>query len=174
MMGKFTKRAQEALQASQQVAAQLGHGYVGTEHILLGLIRVEESVAAKALKNQGVSEEDIINKLKAVIGSGDISIAEPQDFTPRAKRILEMSFREALKMGTGYIGTEHLLLALLREQDSIAVKLLISMGINPQSIYDDIMAMLGESNKGQGGITINNKVASKVSNSDTPTLDQFS
>ncbi|NLJ88880.1 MAG: ATP-dependent Clp protease ATP-binding subunit [Epulopiscium sp.] len=174
MMGKFTKRAQEALQASQQVAAQLGHGYVGTEHILLGLIRVEESVAAKALKNQGVSEEDIINKLKAVIGSGDISIAEPQDFTPRAKRILEMSFREALKMGTGYIGTEHLLLALLREQDSIAVKLLISMGINPQNIYDDIMAMLGESNKGQGGITINNKVASKVSNSDTPTLDQFS
>lgn len=173
-MGKFTKRAQEALQASQQVAAQLGHGYVGTEHILLGLIRVEESVAAKALKNQGVSEEDIINKLKAVIGSGDISIAEPQDFTPRAKRILEMSFREALKMGTGYIGTEHLLLALLREQDSIAVKLLISMGINPQNIYDDIMAMLGESNKGQGGITINNKVASKVSNSDTPTLDQFS
>ena len=173
MMGNL-KRAQEALQASQQVAAQLGHGYVGTEHILLGLIRVEESVAAKALKNQGVSEEDIINKLKAVIGSGDISIAEPQDFTPRAKRILEMSFREALKMGTGYIGTEHLLLALLREQDSIAVKLLISMGINPQNIYDDIMAMLGESNKGQGGITINNKVASKVSNSDTPTLDQFS
>ena len=75
--GKFTKQAQEALQASQQVAAQLGHGYVGTEHILLGLIRVEESVAAKALKNQGYLKK-ILLITKAVIGSGDISIAEPQ------------------------------------------------------------------------------------------------
>ncbi|HPT76470.1 MAG TPA: ATP-dependent Clp protease ATP-binding subunit [Defluviitaleaceae bacterium] len=173
MMGKFTRRAQEALQASQQAAAELGHGYVGTEHILIGLLRIDDSVAARALKNQGVSEEAIVDKLKAVIGMGDIATAEPQDFTPRAKRIIEMSFREALKMGAGYIGTEHLLLALLREQDCIAVKLLMSMGVNPQKIYDDIMAMLGENNKGQGGMPINQKGA-KNGHSDTPTLDQFS
>lgn len=173
MMGKFTKRAHEALQASQIAAAELGHGYVGTEHLLLGLIRGEDSVAARALKNQGVSEKDIVDKLKSVIGSGDVVTAEPQDFTPRAKRILEMSLREALKMGTGYIGTEHLLLALLREPDSIAIKLLSSLGINPQKIYDDIMSMLGEGEKSQDGTPMS-KQGRRTGKSDTPTLDQFS
>lgn len=173
MMGKFTKRAREALQASQIAAAELGHGYVGTEHLLLGLIRGEDSVAARALKNQGVSEKDIVDKLKSVIGSGDVVTAEPQDFTPRAKRILEMSLREALKMGTGYIGTEHLLLALLREPDSIAIKLLSSLGINPQKIYDDIMSMLGEGEKSQDGTPMS-KQGRRTGKSDTPTLDQFS
>lgn len=173
MMGKFTKRAQEALQASQQAAAELGHGYVGTEHLLLGLIRGGDSVAARALKNQGISEHDIIEKLKAVIGVSEVAISEPQDFTPRAKRIIEMSLREALKMGTGYIGTEHLLLALLRESDSIAVKLLISLDVSPQKIYEDIMSMLGEGDKGQDGMPMG-KQSRKSGKTDTPTLDQFS
>ncbi|NLM13065.1 MAG: ATP-dependent Clp protease ATP-binding subunit [Epulopiscium sp.] len=173
MMGKFTKRAQEALQASQQAAAELGHGYVGTEHLLLGLIRGGDSVAARALKNQGISEHDIIEKLKAVIGVSEVAISEPQDFTPRAKRIIEMSLREALKMGTGYIGTEHLLLALLRESDSIAVKLLISLDVSPQKIYEDIMNMLGEGDKGQDGMPMG-KQSRKSGKTDTPTLDQFS
>ncbi|NLK98628.1 ATP-dependent Clp protease ATP-binding subunit [Defluviitalea saccharophila] len=173
MMGKFTKRAQEALQASQQVAAELGHGYVGTEHLLLGLIRGGDSVAARALKNQGVSEHDIEEKLKTVIGTSEIAVSEPQDFTPRAKRVIENSLREALKMGTGYIGTEHLLLALLRESDSIAVKLLISLDVSPQKIYEDIMSMLGEGDKGQDGTPMG-KQNRKPGKTDTPTLDQFS
>lgn len=173
MMGKFTKRAHDALQFSQQVAGELGHGYVGTEHLLLGLIRGEDSVAARALKNQGVAEKDLIEKLQAITGSGDVTTAEPQDFTPRAKRVIEMSLREALKMGTGYIGTEHLLLALLRESDSIAVKLLISMEVSPQKIYEDIMSMLGEGDKNQDGNPMG-KHGRKAGKTDTPTLDQFS
>ncbi|MBM7684282.1 ATP-dependent Clp protease ATP-binding subunit [Defluviitalea raffinosedens] len=173
MMGKFTKRAQEALQSSQQAAAELGHGYVGTEHLLLGLIRGGDSVAARALKNQGVTEGEIIDKLRAIIGTGEAMISEPQDFTPRAKRVIENSLREALKMGTGYIGTEHLLLALLRETDSIAVKLLLSMEVNPQKIYEDIMAMLGEGDKGQNGMPMG-KQNRKPGKTNTPTLDQFS
>ncbi|WP_058486911.1 ATP-dependent Clp protease ATP-binding subunit [Defluviitalea phaphyphila] len=173
MMGKFTKRAQEALEAAQQVAIELGHGYVGTEHLLLGLLRGVDSVAAKALSNQGVTERDIIHKLQSIIGSGDITISDSIDFTPRAKRVIEMSLREALKMGTGYIGTEHLLLALLRETDSVAVRLLISSGVDPQKIYEDIMNMLGEGNKGQEGGSIN-QGAKRTGKSNTPTLDQFS
>ncbi|NMA82876.1 MAG: ATP-dependent Clp protease ATP-binding subunit [Epulopiscium sp.] len=173
MMGRFTERAQKAIELSQQAAAELGHGYVGTEHLLLGLIREGQGVAARALQNQGVTEEKILEKLQQIIGGGNGQHIEPQDFTPRTKRVLEMSFQQAMKVGTNYIGTEHLLLALLRETDCIATRILVSIEASPQKIYEDIMGMLGEGNKSGGGAPMGRQ-SGKERKSTTPTLDQFS
>ena len=144
MQGKFTKKAQEVLNKAQEAALQLGHKYVGTEHILLGLTNVKDSVAAKALEAQGITFEDVTEKIALLINASFVNYI-PQDFTPLAKRVVEYSVQEAFAMGTGYVGTEHILLALIQETDSIAVKILALLGANGQRIHDEIMGMLGES-----------------------------
>ncbi|NLL70396.1 MAG: ATP-dependent Clp protease ATP-binding subunit [Epulopiscium sp.] len=173
MMGRFTQRAQQAIALSQQAAAELGHGYVGTEHLLLGLLREGQGVAARALQNQGVTEEKILGKLQQIIGGGNGQYVEPQDFTPRSKRVIEMSFQQAMQLGTNYIGTEHILLALLRETDCIAVRILMNLEVNPQKIYEDILSMLGESGKNSSGAPMG-KQGGKDRKTSTPTLDQYS
>jgi len=176
MQGKFTEKAREAIAASQEAAADLGHGYVGTEHLLLGLRSVIDSVAAKTLAAQQISYEALEEKVVEVNGSAPGSTAEtPQGFTPRTKRVLELSLQEASQMGAGYIGTEHLLLALLRENDSIAVRILLSLGANLKQLYTEIMSMLGEGGPqaaGGGAQDPNNKQTRQKSN--TPVLDKFS
>mgnify|MGYP002509822241 CR=1 FL=1 len=144
MQRKYTKKAQTVLQLAQESALKLGNRFIGTEHILLGLTLVRDSVACKALEEQGITSDAIFEKITTLISRGSISYI-PQDFTPGAKRVLEFSNQEAQHMGTGYIGTEHLLLSLMKEVDSIAVKILIIMGVNAQKLYEDIMMMLGES-----------------------------
>lgn len=166
MQGNFTEKAREAITKAQQYAVHLGHNYVGTEHILLGLVGVKDSVASKAIEAQGVSEEAITEKIEELVGINNGGGYYPQDFTPRSKRVIDMSVQEAIKMGTGYVGTEHILLALMQEQDSIAVKILASLGVNGQKLYEDIMAMLGEGSS--------NNSSSGDSKSTTPTLDKFS
>ena len=166
MQGNFTEKAREAITKAQQYAVHLGHNYVGTEHILLGLVGVKDSVASKAIEAQGVSEEAITEKIEELVGVNNGGGYYPQDFTPRSKRVIDMSVQEAIKMGTGYVGTEHILLALMQEQDSIAVKILASLGVNGQKLYEDIMAMLGEGSS--------NNSSSGDSKSTTPTLDKFS
>lgn len=176
MMGRFTERAQRAIQFSQEAAQELKHNYVGTEHLLLGLIREQEGVAARALEAQGITEEKVLTKIKQLIGE-TAQEEEPQGFTPRTKRVLEMSFREALKMSTSYIGTEHLLLALIRESDSVAARILMSVGANPQQLYSEIVNMLGgnvpEGESGAVPPISNKKNSAKKGKSSTPTLDQF-
>ena len=115
-MDRFTQRSQRALELSLESAARMGHNYIGTEHILLGLLREEEGAAAKALKKYGVTVEKILDNIAATIGIGEPCRVDPSDMTPRVKRILENSYYEASNMGASYVGTEHILCALLKEQ----------------------------------------------------------
>ncbi len=173
MQIRFTKKAQEAIEEARQSAADLGQGYVGSEHLLIGLLRVKDSVAYKALEQQNVTENDIVEKIGELVGL-DSNVAEvPADFTPRTKRILEKSLQEALNMGTGYIGTEHLLLALIKEGDCVATRILAILNINGNRLYEDILTMLGEGEKGGSDNPIGSKPKNKK-NSNTPTLDKYS
>jgi ATP-dependent Clp protease ATP-binding subunit ClpC len=173
MQGKFTQKAQEAIQKAQETALEFGYKYVGTEHILLGLTLVKDSVAAKALESQGVTAKNVMEKMSALIGAKAVGFI-PQDFTPRAKRVVEFSVQEAYHMGTGYVGTEHLLLALMHETDSIAVKILVLMGVNAQRLYEDIMIMLGESENSSGSAGMGISMDRKDEKSPTENLDKFS
>ncbi len=174
MQGKFTQKAKEVLENAQQAALSLGHSYVGTEHILLGLLSVTDCVASRAIEAQGVNREDVIDKIEEMVGIHNGGGYMPSDYTPRSKRVIELSVSEALKMGTGYVGTEHILLALLNEQDSIAVKILETLGVNTQRLYEDIMGMLGEGEKTGGPAGMNSHSQASGGQSSTPTLDKYS
>ena len=167
MQGNFTEKAKEAIRKAQQYAVHLGHNYVGTEHLLLGLMGVKDSVASKAIEAQGITEDAITEKIDELVGLNNGGGYYPQDYTPRSKRVIDMSVQEAIKMGTGYVGTEHILLALIQENDSIAVRILASLGVNGQKLYEDIMSMVGEDSAGSTG-------ANGDSKSGTPTLDKYS
>jgi len=180
MQIRFTKKAEEVIRSAGQLAMSLGHNYVGTEHILLGLAHVKDSVASKALALQNVTEEAVTEKIKQLVqSSGIANIDNVQDaFTPRTKRVLDRSCEEALSMGTTYIGTEHILLSLIREAgsiygDSYAIKILSLLNVNPEKLYDDILAMLGEDNK-YGPSPMFGVGKNKNKNTNTPILDQYS
>lgn len=173
MQGKFTNKAQEVLKRAQEAALKLGNKYVGTEHILLGLTLVSDSVAAKALESQGVTYHQVMDKIQSMTG-GTSAYYIPADFTPRAKRVVESSVQEAFRMGTGYVGTEHILIALIRENDNIAVRIMVSLDLNLQRLYDDIMNMLGEGEEQNGSARGMNSQGEKQEKSATETLDKFS
>jgi len=174
MAGKFTEKARQAIQAAQESAKRLGHAYVGTEHILLGLLSVENSVASKALEAQGIYANDIENKITELSGGQTVTAQSVSaDYTPRTKRILDNSLRVAMQMGVGYIGTEHILLSLIQEPDSIAVRILASMNVNGQRLQQDIMSMLGEGS-GPGEPAPMGRHQQRKGKSATPTLDNFS
>ena len=172
MEGRLTPQAHKAVQNAQKAAIAFKHGYVGTEHLLLGLIRTDGSVAQKALKNHGLNEHDIVEKMKVFIGMGNTVITQPQDFTPRAKRVLDNSLRNAMKYGTANIGTEHVLNSLLRETSCVAVKIMESLGVDAEIIYNEIVDLL-EGDPRNSGQPMGRK-ATKNKKSSTPTLDQFS
>ncbi|HCC08140.1 MAG TPA: ATP-dependent Clp protease ATP-binding subunit ClpC [Clostridiales bacterium] len=175
MFGKFTEGAQESIRLAQESAIELGHSYVGTEHLLLGLVRQKEGVAGKALENYGVAEDDIIKKIEELLGVGDTGKVKIQEFTPRTKKILEMSLKQALNMSTGYIGTEHILLALLEEVNCVAVKILATLDVNMQKLYDDIINMLsGGMMESEDGMIMGNPKMVGNRQKSTPTLDKFS
>ncbi|MCL2592359.1 MAG: ATP-dependent Clp protease ATP-binding subunit [Defluviitaleaceae bacterium] len=173
MQPKFTKKAQEVIDYAKKAAAEISHDYVGTEHLLLALSYVKDSVASKALLSQNVKGVNIIEQIGKLIGIKKDVKGNPQDFTPKTKRILDLSIQEANNMGTGYVGTEHILIALLRAGDSVAVKILEELGVNGQNLYDDIMGMLGEGADSSGDAPMV-KPQTQNSASQTPILDQFS
>lgn len=168
MYGRFTEKAEKAINLSQENAVQLGHNYVGTEHLLLGLLKEGTGVAARVLQGQGVTEEKVIREIDELIGRGDNDEKKPLDFTPRTKRVLELALVEARRLGHNYIGTEHLLLGIMREGESVAVRILIDLGIEPQKLFSDIVKMLNEDTPTASGTP---KSASSQTN--TPTLNQF-
>ncbi|MCL1862005.1 MAG: ATP-dependent Clp protease ATP-binding subunit, partial [Defluviitaleaceae bacterium] len=178
MKGPLTEKARQAIQNAQDAAKEFGHSHVGTEHLLLGLARVPDSVAAKVLDLQGVNAESIQKELQNTTTAGGaptIGSIGPQDFTPRTKRILENSHQEALRMKTNYIGTEHLLIALIKETESLANTILASLNANPTKMFDDVMAMLGEANSGMPPFPFPINPGSRNNQkSGTPTLDKFS
>ena len=129
MFGRFTERAQKVLALAQEEAVRLGHNNIGTEHILLGLIREGEGIAAKALTALGLSLDKIQDEVESLIGRGQeqpTSIA----YTPRAKKVIELSMDEARKLGHTYVGTEHILLGLIREGEGVAARVLNNLGIS--------------------------------------------
>jgi len=171
--GRFTERAERAIMLAQQSAAELGHNYVGTEHILLGLIREGGGVAARVLQSQGVTEEKVIEEIEELIGRGDYQLAQPPTgFTPRTKRVFEIAFMEARRLGSNYISTEHILLAIMREGESVAVRVLLDLGVEPQKLFDEIMKMLNEDAKNITNPQTVQQVNFQTQN--TPTLNQFS
>jgi len=157
MNNRFTEGAQRALQIAQQSARQLGHNYVGTEHLLIGLCMEGEGAASRALHSFGVDENQIVRRMPR--GGGE---AGAFDYTPRVKRIIAASLQEAKNLGNSYVGTEHLLLALLRENEGVADQIIRDIGVDPQAIIDSLVGSSAQSGQ-QGG----------AQGADTPTLNQY-
>ena len=148
---RLTERAREAIAFSAEAALELGHNYVGTEHLLVGLIREGEGVAGKILEANGLDEDKVIDRIAAMTGTGEpIAMGQPEA-TPRTKRVFEHSYVEARRLGHNYIGTEHLLIAMLRESESLAVRILVDLGVQPQALYQDIMRLLSEDGAEESG-----------------------
>ena len=167
VFGKFTERAQKAIILSQQFAKQWGHNYVGTEHLLLGLLNEGEGIAAQALKNLQISESEIQEKIIALIGYGEDNV-ELLGFTPRTKRIFELSVAEARDLGHNYVGTEHLLLGLIREGEGVGVKILIDKGLSLQKVRDEVVKLFSNATNKS-----NNNTGEVKQSKSTPTLNQF-
>jgi hypothetical protein len=144
MFERFTDRARRVVVLAQEEAKMLDHDYVGTEHILLGLIHEGEGVAAKALESLGISLDAVRQQVEEIIGRGQQAPSGHLPFTPRAKKVLELSLRESLQLGHDYIGTEHILLGLIREGDGVAAQVLVKLGADPNLVRQVI-----ELNSGQ-------------------------
>ena len=142
MFERFTDRARRAVELAQEEARRLNHNYIGTEHILLGLIREGEGVAAKALESLGISLEAVRHQVKEIIGRGQQAPSGHIPFTPRAKKVLELSLREAQQLGHNYIGTEHILLGLIREGSGVAAQLLVKLGADLNRARQQVVQLL--------------------------------
>ena len=177
MTYKFTNRANKAIEVANDIALELGHSYIGTEHILYGLAKEGGGIASKVLENQNVTADDILNKIEELIGR-DEPIENIVDFTPRTKRVVESAFIEARKLGYNFIGTEHLLIGILREGDCIAAKILLDLNVNIPKLYNEIIKVINEGEDYQGGedsesYSNGSKKRGKGSYNQTPTLNQF-
>ena len=168
MNERFTDKAAAALNAALLAARQLGHSFIGSEHLLLGLCGEKDSIAARLLEEKGIRPDAVTARIAAIEGTGAPSSVTPDDITPRTKRIIERSYEEARSLGQGYIGTEHLLLALLREEDSVAVRILESLGLSAEGLYDELSEHLsgGGSPAAAGG-------KRRAEDRDTPLLTQY-
>src|SRR5918999_1183660 len=139
---KFTERARKVLQLAQEEAQRFNHNYIGTEHLLLGLVREGEGVAAKVLANLGVELNKVRSAVEFIIGRGDRSITGDIGLTPRAKKVIELSVDEARRLHHSYIGTEHLLLGLVREGEGIAAGVLESLGVSLAGVRREVVRVL--------------------------------
>jgi ATP-dependent Clp protease ATP-binding subunit ClpC len=140
---RFTERAREVVVLAQDEARALRHNYIGTEHILLGLLREEEGLAARVLESLDITVEEVRAQVARIIGPGDEPIVSGQiPFTPRAKKVLELSLREALSLKHNYIGTEHNLLGLVRENEGVAARILLDFDADAEKIRNEIMRVL--------------------------------
>lgn len=171
MFERFTEKAIKVIMLAQEEARRLGHNFVGTEQVLLGLIGEGTGIAAKTLKSMGVNLKDARVEVEKIIGRGSGFVAVEIPFTPRAKRVLELSWDEARQLGHNYIGTEHLLLGLIREGEGVAARVLENLGVDLNKIRSNVVKMLGESKPqtvssgaGAGGAS---------SKAKTPSLDEF-
>src|SRR4029077_1167587 len=142
MFERFTDRARRVVVLAQEEARMLNHNYIGTEHILLGLIHEGEGVAAKALESLGISLEAVRSQVEEIIGQGQAAPTGHIPFTPRAKKVLELSLREALQLGHNYIGTEHILLGLIREGEGVAAQVLQKLGADLNRVRQTVIQLL--------------------------------
>lgn len=174
MFERFTEKAIKVIMLAQEEARRLGHNFVGTEQVLLGLIGEGTGIAAKTLKSMGVNLKDARVEVEKIIGRGSGFVAVEIPFTPRAKRVLELSWDEARQLGHNYIGTEHLLLGLIREGEGVAARVLENLGVDLNKVRSNVVKMLGDSKPtaaaGAGSSSSSSTGASKVK---TPSLDEF-
>ena len=166
MFERFTERARQVVVLAQEEARALKHNYIGTEHLLLGLLREEEGVAARVFEKLEISVEEVRAAVVRIVGSGEEVPQGQIPFTPRAKKVLEFSLREALSLGHNYIGTEHILLGLIREEEGVATRILLDLDADPEKIRGEVMQMLsGPARRGERGVAEGKK--------STKMLDQF-
>ena len=176
MFERFTEKAIKVIMLAQEEARRLGHNFVGTEQVLLGLIGEGTGVAAKTLKSMGVNLKDARTEVEKIIGRGSGFVAVEIPFTPRAKRVLELSWDEARQLGHNYIGTEHLLLGLIREGEGVAARVLENLGVDLNKVRSNVVKMLGESkpaSSSTGSSTSSSSSSSSSSKAKTPSLDEF-
>jgi ATP-dependent Clp protease ATP-binding subunit ClpA len=148
---RFTDRARRVVVLAQDEARMLGHGYIGTEHILLGLIQEGAGIAAQALESLGISLAAVRLRVQEIIGAGVAAPPGHIPFTPRAKKVLEFSLREAMQLGHDYIGTEHILLGLIREGDGVAAQVLQKLGADLDRVRATVIELLSASPRAEGG-----------------------
>lgn len=174
MTYKFTESAKNVIQYANAITLKFGHSYIGTEHVLYGLAKEKAGIASKVLESQNVNEENIRNQIEIIMGKGSNKSKKILGFTPRTKRILENASIEAKKLGSSYIGTEHILTGIMKEGDSVAIRILLDLGANLKEIYGDIIKIINEN------VSEENKIKNKsiknegeTSFKETPTLNQF-
>ncbi len=172
MTYKFTNRAKKAIELANEVAIELGHNYIGTEHVLYGLAKEGSGVASRVLENQEVSPENILDKIVELIGQEE-PIEDTLGFTPRTKRVIENAFIEARKLGYNYIGTEHLLIGILREGDCIAARILLELNVNIPRLYNEIIKVINEGEDFAREDKDRHTESKKGSYNQTTTLNQF-
>ncbi|MGO1369712.1 ATP-dependent Clp protease ATP-binding subunit [Senegalia sp. (in: firmicutes)] len=172
MFGRFSERAQKAIILSQEEAKSLNHNYVGTEHLLLGVSKEGEGIAAKVLNKFGASTDKIKLEIEKRLGKGKDS-TEVLGFTPRTKKVFELSFVEARNIGQNYVGTEHILLGLIKEGEGVAPNLLKAMGIDLNMLRNEVIKMLGNNSNRSNPQSNMNQASGAKSSSKTPTLDKY-
>ncbi|MBU4047278.1 ATP-dependent Clp protease ATP-binding subunit [bacterium] len=167
MFKRYTEKAKRAIMIAQEEAINLNHDYIGTEHILIGLIKEEEGVASQVLRQLGVNVDKVVEEVERLVGKGEYQQVGEIAFTPRAKKVLELASQEASQLKNNYIDTEHILLGLIKEGSGVAVRILADLGINLDNVYSEIMKVLMEG-EAQGFPSAPGKRITK-----TPALDEF-
>jgi len=151
MFGRFTERAQQVLVLAQDEARRLNHNFIGTEHLLLGLVKEGAGIAARVLQNAGIDLNRLRQEVEKIIPKGEKTLSQSISYTPRAKRVIELSIEESQNLGHNYIGTEHLLLGLLREGEGIAAQVLTNIGIDLKRARKEVIQLLGGEESHGGG-----------------------
>lgn len=167
MFGRFTERAQQVLVLAQEEAKRLSHNFIGTEHLLLGLVREGSGIAARALQNMGVDLNKVRQEVERIIPKGDKPVIQGISYTPRAKRVVELAIEEGQNLGHNYVGTEHILLGLLREGEGIAAQVLTNLGIDLKRARKEVIQLLGAEEGAARG------TGEEKSSPQTPTVDTF-
>lgn len=174
MTYKFTESAKNVIQFANDITAKFGHSYIGTEHILYGLSKEKTGIASKILEGQGATSDVILQQIESVVGGMAVKSKKILGFTPRTKKILENASFEAKKLGSDFIGTEHILIGIMKEGDSVAIRILLNIEANLKIIYEDIIKVFNESASEENKVKTNSeKDNDRTSFSQTPTLNQF-
>jgi len=172
MIYKFTISSEKVLQIAKEVATVLGHNYIGTEHILYGLAKEQNGVANKVLKRQNITPDIVFEKIEDLIGSNPNNKVTVLGFTPRSKRVIENAYIEAKKSGLDHIGSEHFVIGIMKESDSIAMRIINNLKVKTEDIYNDITKVINEFDVSVNDKNLNNK--EETSFNSTQTLNQFS
>lgn len=151
MFERFTERARKVVVLAQEEARTFNHNYIGTEHLLLGLLREDEGVAAQSLNHLGVTLDDVRDQVDSIVGYGEEGSGSQAPFTPRSKKVLELALREALQLGHNYIGTEHILLGLVRESEGVAARVMSNLDVDPDKVRREVVKRLGGGRSQRGG-----------------------